>query len=95
MLARDIEVLNVKAGVSVLLISTSVTDCSQNQTAVSDTLQLLSDFYHDQGRPTIVNVQCNYYKIFYIAELVQLAVLTAHYGVIMQNLFVWEFFKFV
>jgi hypothetical protein len=46
-----IEVLNVKVGVddlSVLLVyyfsRHYITDCSQNQTAVSDTLHLLSDF---------------------------------------------------
>jgi hypothetical protein len=39
-----IEVLNVKVGVSVLLVFASILACSQNQTAVSDTLHLLSDF---------------------------------------------------
>jgi hypothetical protein len=40
-----IEVLNVKVHVFVLLIfATLLPDCSQNQTAVSDTLRLLSDF---------------------------------------------------
>ena len=39
-----IEVLNVKVGVSILLLFASLPDCSQNQTAVSDTLRLLSDF---------------------------------------------------
>ena len=41
---RRIEVLNVKVGVSILLLFASLPDCSQNQTAVSDTLRLLSDF---------------------------------------------------
>jgi hypothetical protein len=40
----SIEVLNVNAGVSVLLIFASLPDCSQNQTAVFDTLRSLSDF---------------------------------------------------
>jgi hypothetical protein len=40
----SIEVLNVEVGVSVLLIFASLPDCSQNQTAVSDTQHLLSDF---------------------------------------------------
>jgi hypothetical protein len=39
-----IEVLNVKVHVFVLLIFATLPDCSQNQTAVSDTLRLLSDF---------------------------------------------------
>ena len=34
----NIEVLNVKVGVSVLLLFASLPDCSQYQTAVSDTL---------------------------------------------------------
>ena len=38
-----IEVLNVKVHVFVLLIFATLPDCSQNQTAVSDTLRLLSD----------------------------------------------------
>jgi hypothetical protein len=43
-LATAIEVLNVKVHVFVLLHFASLPDCSQNQTAVSDTLRLLSDF---------------------------------------------------
>jgi hypothetical protein len=39
-----IEGLNVKVGISVLLLFAPLPDCSQNQTAVSDTLRLLSDF---------------------------------------------------
>jgi hypothetical protein len=39
-----IEVLNVKQNVFVLLLFASLPDCGQNQTAVSDTLRLLSDF---------------------------------------------------
>jgi hypothetical protein len=39
-----IEILNVKVGVFILLLFASLPDCSQNQTAVSDTLRLLSDF---------------------------------------------------
>jgi hypothetical protein len=39
-----IEVLNVKVHMFVLLLFASLPDCSQNQTAVSDTLRLLSDF---------------------------------------------------
>jgi hypothetical protein len=39
-----IEVWNVKVGVFVLLLFASIPDCSQNQTAVSDTLHLLFDF---------------------------------------------------
>ena len=39
-----IEVLNVKVHVFVLLLFATLPDCSQNQTAVSDTLRLLSDF---------------------------------------------------
>jgi hypothetical protein len=39
-----IEVLNVKVGVFILLIFATLPECSQNQTAVSDTLRLLSDF---------------------------------------------------
>ena len=38
------EVLNVKVHVFVLLLFATLPDCSQNQTAVSDTLRLLSDF---------------------------------------------------
>jgi hypothetical protein len=41
---QDIEVLFVKMHVFVLLLFASLPDCSQNQTAVSDTLRLLSDF---------------------------------------------------
>jgi hypothetical protein len=41
---HHIEVLFVKVHVFVLLIFASLPDCSQNQTAVSDTLRLLSDF---------------------------------------------------
>ena len=40
----SIEVLFVKVHVFVLLLFASLPDCSQNQTAVSDTLRLLSDF---------------------------------------------------
>ena len=42
----DIEVLFVKVTVFILLIFATllVTECSQNKTAVSDTLRLLSDF---------------------------------------------------
>jgi hypothetical protein len=40
----SIEDLNLNPPVSVLLIFASLPDCSQNQTAVSDTLRLLSDF---------------------------------------------------
>ena len=40
----SIEVLNVKVHVFVLLLFATLPDCSQNQTAVSDTLRLLSDF---------------------------------------------------
>jgi hypothetical protein len=40
----SIEVLNVKVGVFILLIFATLPECSQNQTAVSDTLRLLSDF---------------------------------------------------
>jgi hypothetical protein len=40
----DIEVLFVKVHVFVLLLFASLPDCSQNQTAVSYTLCLLSDF---------------------------------------------------
>jgi hypothetical protein len=39
-----IEVSNVKVGVFILLHFASLPYCSQNQTAVSDTLRLLSDF---------------------------------------------------
>ena len=39
-----IEVLFVKVHVFVLLLFATLPDCSQNQTAVSDTLRLLSDF---------------------------------------------------
>jgi hypothetical protein len=39
-----IEDLNLNPPVSVLLIFASLPDCTQNQTAVSDTLRLLSDF---------------------------------------------------
>ena len=41
---RGLEVLNVKVHVFVLLLFATLPDCSQNQTAVSDTLRLLSDF---------------------------------------------------
>jgi hypothetical protein len=41
--ARLLEFLNVKVGVSILLIFASIPDCSQNQTTVSYTLHLLSD----------------------------------------------------
>ena len=40
----SIEVLFVKVHMFVLLIFASLPECSQNQTAVSDTLRLLSDF---------------------------------------------------
>ena len=40
----SIEVLNVKVHVFILLLFASVPDCIQNQTTVSDTLHLLSDF---------------------------------------------------
>jgi hypothetical protein len=36
--------LNVKVGVSVLLLFETLPDCAQNQTTVFDTLRLLSDF---------------------------------------------------
>jgi hypothetical protein len=36
--------------------------------------------YHDQGRPTALNYILISTKYCYIAELVQLPVLTAHYG---------------
>jgi hypothetical protein len=39
-----IEVLNVKVTVFVLLLFASLPDCGQNQTAVSDEQQSLSDF---------------------------------------------------
>ena len=39
-----IEDLNVKVHVFILLLFASLPDCSQNQTAVSDPLRLLSDF---------------------------------------------------
>ena len=39
-----IEVLNLRPAVSVLLLFATLPECSQNQTAVSDTLRLLSDF---------------------------------------------------
>jgi hypothetical protein len=39
-----IEDFFLNRAVSVLLIFASLPDCSQNQTAVSDTLRLLSDF---------------------------------------------------
>ena len=41
---RGVEVLNLNPAVLVLLIFASIPDCSQNQTAVSDTQHLLSDF---------------------------------------------------
>jgi hypothetical protein len=40
----NIEVLFGKVTVFMLLLFASLPDCSQNQTAVSDTLRLLSDF---------------------------------------------------
>jgi hypothetical protein len=39
-----VEVLFVKVHVFVLLLFATLPECSQNQTAVSDTLRLLSDF---------------------------------------------------
>jgi hypothetical protein len=42
--ANVIEDLFLIPAVSVLLIFASLPDCNQNQTAVSDTLRLLSDF---------------------------------------------------
>ena len=39
-----IEVLFVKVTVFILLLFATLPECSQNQTAVSDTLRLLSDF---------------------------------------------------
>jgi hypothetical protein len=39
-----IEVLFVNVTVFILLIFATLPECSQNQTAVSDTLRLLSDF---------------------------------------------------
>jgi hypothetical protein len=39
-----IENLNLKVGVSVLLLFAPLPDCSQNRTALSGTLRLLSDF---------------------------------------------------
>jgi hypothetical protein len=41
---EDLNLIPGAGAVSVLLIFASLPDCSQNQTAVSDTLQLLSDF---------------------------------------------------
>jgi hypothetical protein len=41
---RGIEDLFLNPAVLVLLIFAPLPDCSQNQTAVSDTLRLLSDF---------------------------------------------------
>jgi hypothetical protein len=43
-IAGCIEDLNLIPAVLVLLIFAPLPDCSQNQTAVSDTLRLLSDF---------------------------------------------------
>ena len=40
----SIEVLNLRPAVSVLLLFATLPECSQNQTAVSDSLRLLSDF---------------------------------------------------
>jgi hypothetical protein len=40
----DIEVLNVKVGMFILLLFASLPDCSQNQIAVSDAQHSLSDF---------------------------------------------------
>jgi hypothetical protein len=42
--AYRIEDLFVKVTVFILLLFATLTECSQNQTAVSDTLRLLSDF---------------------------------------------------
>jgi hypothetical protein len=42
--ARYIEVLFVKVTVFILLLFATLPECSQNQTAVSNTLRLLSDF---------------------------------------------------
>ena len=43
-LTTSIEVLFVKVTVFILLLFATLPECSQNQTAVSDTLRLLSDF---------------------------------------------------
>jgi hypothetical protein len=43
-IADIIEVLFVKQTLFILILFASLPDCSQNQTAVSDTLRLLSDF---------------------------------------------------
>ena len=43
-LGHHIEVLFVKPTVFILLLFATLPECSQNQTAVSDTLRLLSDF---------------------------------------------------
>jgi hypothetical protein len=65
-----------------LLLFVSVTDCSQNQTAVSDTLRLLFDFSHDQGLATeiIFILFRSSTKYFYTGELDlrQLPALDAH-----------------
>jgi hypothetical protein len=56
---------------SVAIISfrvTTVPDCNQNQTAQSDTQHVLSDFEHNQGRPTVLVVSfyfCIYCKLLY------------------------------
>ena len=43
-LAYGIEDLFLRPAVSVLLFFATIPECSQNQTAVSDTLRLFSDF---------------------------------------------------
>jgi hypothetical protein len=51
----SIEVLNVKVTLFIVILFVSLPDCGQNQTAVSDEQYSLSDFYHAQGRPTVLN----------------------------------------
>ena len=54
-------VLNVRPGDSILLMFRRVLDCSQNQAAVAEAQPVLSDFKHDQGRPTVVNLHPGYH----------------------------------
>jgi hypothetical protein len=79
------EDLNLNPAVSVLLLFASLPDCGQNEIAVSDTLRLLSDLSDFDSNTTRVVQQHSIYSListeyFYIAELLHLSLLTAHYG---------------
>ena len=53
--------LHVRPGDSILLMFRRVLDCSQNQATVAEAQPVLSDFKHNQGRPTVVNLHPGYH----------------------------------